>query len=537
MNDPEREKWSQRLAHQSTELKNALVMGHRARAWHVVGQLESFAALIREGVSAFGTMGIHGRGPERLALANVGIDEPWSLLSSAQRLADFARHMLTEQSYDGHGHEELSEAEQAVRRFLDSAELVKVPTDDAVTVPDAILVVARDALRAAENKSGVRYELKQRYPWITDAMLDDETAMAPQVPDANAIAVHGPSMVQLCKTLAEEYRRRSLDTTLGLRSHNETVAMMLGSARDVAAVCRDAHAELLRQIIAWGEDDGFHSASAIERHLRSLHYEVVREVAEDTKYVTCAGCRRTLREGHGTSWCSTSCSCLGAVWCDNCNGTHIDRKVVDDDGRAAIERAARVAAMRDVIAVVDSLVDAGAATMLVLRALLAEAERTAQNRNRGTPAHQHGASLPEVRSAAHRRAGATRVDEPAAPQPSLPRLRLCVATGGRAHQRRRGGKDARKRRHVRARERRRLMIPAPIAAVGFVAFAITVVANIKLAHKRRIGWAIRCLALVVWLGYAILIGSWAHALNSTVSLAVNIYGWVRWAPATDKGES
>lgn len=42
--------------------------------------------------------------------------------------------------------------------------------------------------------------------------------------------------------------------------------------------------------------------------------------------IQCAGCQKLLTEGKGTSWCSSKCVCLGAVWCIVCWNLHIDRK-------------------------------------------------------------------------------------------------------------------------------------------------------------------------------------------------------------------
>lgn len=57
----------------------------------------------------------------------------------------------------------------------------------------------------------------------------------------------------------------------------------------------------------------------------------------------CAGCDATLAEGEQTSYCSSQCSCLGAVWCVVCWNRHIDRTGRDepefmDEWRQAIKR-------------------------------------------------------------------------------------------------------------------------------------------------------------------------------------------------------
>ena len=42
---------------------------------------------------------------------------------------------------------------------------------------------------------------------------------------------------------------------------------------------------------------------------------------------SCAGCNLALTEGQSTSYCSSKCSCLGAVWCIVCWNKHIDRRI------------------------------------------------------------------------------------------------------------------------------------------------------------------------------------------------------------------
>jgi hypothetical protein len=52
-------------------------------------------------------------------------------------------------------------------------------------------------------------------------------------------------------------------------------------------------------------------------------------ICASSKPPRCAGCDATLAEGEQTSYCSSQCSCLGAVWCVVCWNRHIDRVVLE----------------------------------------------------------------------------------------------------------------------------------------------------------------------------------------------------------------
>jgi hypothetical protein len=65
-------------------------------------------------------------------------------------------------------------------------------------------------------------------------------------------------------------------------------------------------------------------------------------------------------------------------------------------------------------------------------------------------------------------------------------------------------------------------------AVGLLAFATNVWANILIARKSETGWIIRLVSNVFWLAFGIIALSIANMLNAVTFAAINIYGLRRW---------
>lgn len=57
----------------------------------------------------------------------------------------------------------------------------------------------------------------------------------------------------------------------------------------------------------------------------NLSMRLASLVADAEAHPNCSGCQQTLTVGQDTNYCLTACACLGAVWCEACWNTHIDR--------------------------------------------------------------------------------------------------------------------------------------------------------------------------------------------------------------------
>src|SRR5262245_39483980 len=65
-------------------------------------------------------------------------------------------------------------------------------------------------------------------------------------------------------------------------------------------------------------------------------------------------------------------------------------------------------------------------------------------------------------------------------------------------------------------------------AVGIVAFATNVAANLLLARKSEAGWVIRLVSNVFWLAFGLIEHSIANTLNSVTFACINVYGLAKW---------
>ena len=67
-----------------------------------------------------------------------------------------------------------------------------------------------------------------------------------------------------------------------------------------------------------------------------------------------------------------------------------------------------------------------------------------------------------------------------------------------------------------------------VDAMGFAAFLTNVGGNLLLARRRREGWAVRILSILLWGGYALNIASVPLIANAATFLAINCYGLWKW---------
>ena len=67
-----------------------------------------------------------------------------------------------------------------------------------------------------------------------------------------------------------------------------------------------------------------------------------------------------------------------------------------------------------------------------------------------------------------------------------------------------------------------------VEAVGFVAFATNVWANILIARKSETGWVVRLVSNAFWFAFGIAALSLANILNAVTFAVINVYGLRRW---------
>ena len=63
-----------------------------------------------------------------------------------------------------------------------------------------------------------------------------------------------------------------------------------------------------------------------------------------------------------------------------------------------------------------------------------------------------------------------------------------------------------------------------VEAIGIVAFATNVWANILIARKSEAGWIVRLVSNAFWLAFGIAALSLANILNAVTFAAINVYG-------------
>lgn len=67
-----------------------------------------------------------------------------------------------------------------------------------------------------------------------------------------------------------------------------------------------------------------------------------------------------------------------------------------------------------------------------------------------------------------------------------------------------------------------------IELIGILAWLLNVVGNIMLAYKRRSGWPVRLVSIILWGIYAWNIWSLALIGNSITFFGINLWGWWNW---------
>lgn len=71
--------------------------------------------------------------------------------------------------------------------------------------------------------------------------------------------------------------------------------------------------------------------------------------------------------------------------------------------------------------------------------------------------------------------------------------------------------------------------------LGWLAFALNVWGNLALTAKGASGWIIRLMCNICWLPYSVQTQAWALLGNHLLFMAINIYGWVKWAREAEVG--
>jgi hypothetical protein len=64
--------------------------------------------------------------------------------------------------------------------------------------------------------------------------------------------------------------------------------------------------------------------------------------------------------------------------------------------------------------------------------------------------------------------------------------------------------------------------------IGFIAFILNVWGNLSLTAKRRDGWYVRIISIILWGVYAYNTASLPMIANSITFLCINIYGLHKW---------
>lgn len=69
-----------------------------------------------------------------------------------------------------------------------------------------------------------------------------------------------------------------------------------------------------------------------------------------------------------------------------------------------------------------------------------------------------------------------------------------------------------------------------VEIIGFLAFILNVVGTLLLAWKKRSGWVVRLVSIVLWGTYAAYIWSPSLLTNACTFFMINCVGFYKWSP-------